>query len=106
MNEICLHCHLLYFFSIILSFEHCVLFQKRKTPYPENHECLRLGLGGITKKFGNCKYVLGAGFSTSDADSGIEISGLSFSSSQIDNFLLNGDVDGTSLLGLLMLSMY
>jgi hypothetical protein len=23
MNEICLHCHLLYFSSIILSFEHC-----------------------------------------------------------------------------------
>jgi hypothetical protein len=23
MNEICLHCHLLYFFSIILSFGHC-----------------------------------------------------------------------------------
>ena len=81
-----------------------ILFQKRIAPYPENHECLRFGLGGITKQFGNCKYVLGAGFSTSDAASGIEISGSSFSSSQIDNFLLNGDVDGVSLLGLLMLS--
>ena len=81
-----------------------MLFQKRIAPYPENHECLRLGLGGITKQFGNCKYVLGADFSKSDADSGIEICGSSFSSSQIDNFLLNGDVDGASLLGLLMLS--
>ena len=81
-----------------------ILFQKRIVTYPENHECLRLGLGGITKQFGNCKYVLGADFSKSDADSGIEISGSSFSSSQIDNFLLNEDVDGASLLGLLMLS--
>ena len=81
-----------------------ILFQKRIATYPENHECLRLGLGGITKQFGNCKYVLGADFSKSDADSGIELSGSSFSSSQIDNFLLNGDVAGASLLGLLMLS--
>ena len=80
-----------------------IFFQKRIAPYPENHECLRLGLGGITK-LGNCKYVLGADFSKSDADSGIELSGSSFSSSQIDNFLLNWDVDGASLLGLLMLS--
>ena len=33
MNEIYLHCHLLYFSSIILSFGHCALYEKiRYTP--------------------------------------------------------------------------